>query len=66
MDLKRLTDQAKRLIDKRGGTKALEEDAMELKDVATKDESFADKAKDAASAIKDPGAPGDDRPPAGG
>jgi hypothetical protein len=62
--LRRLTDQVKQMIDRRGGTKALREDATELKDVATSDEGLVDKAKDAASAIKDPGAPGGERPPA--
>ena len=47
------------MIDKRGGTGALKEDAMELKDVAGKDESLTDKAKDAVDAVKDTGAPGD-------
>ena len=59
MNLKNLTDQAKALINKRGGTESVKEDAMELKDIAGKDESLADKAKDAVEAIKDPGAPGD-------
>jgi hypothetical protein len=62
--LRRLTDQVKQMIDRRGGTKALREDATELKDVATSDEGLVDKAKDAASAIKDPGAHGGERPPA--
>ena len=33
---------------------------MELKNVAQSKDSLTDKAKDAASAIKDPGAPGPD------
>lgn len=33
-------------------------DAIELKNIASKDESRLDKAKDAATALKDPGAPG--------
>jgi hypothetical protein len=63
MGLRRLTGQVKQMIDRRGGTKALREDASELKDVATSDQGLVDKAKDAASAIKDPGAPGGERPP---
>jgi hypothetical protein len=59
MDLSKITDKAKELIDKRGGTAALKDDAMELKDIAGKDESVTDKAKDAVEALKDPGAPGD-------
>lgn len=58
MNLGKLASQAKQLIQKRGGMESLAEDAKELKSIATKDESLVDKAKDAASALKDPGAPG--------
>jgi hypothetical protein len=58
MDFKRLSQQAKRLIDKRGGTKALKEDADELRDIARGEGSLSDKAKAAADAVKDPGAAG--------
>ena len=54
MDFKRLSQQAKRLIDRRGGTKSLKEDADELRDIAR----LSDKAKAAADAVKDPGAKG--------
>lgn len=63
MDISKLTDQAKQLIDKRGGTDALKDDAMELKDIATGEGSLTDKAKAALDAVKDPGAPGEE--PAG-
>lgn len=56
MDLKRLSQQAKRLIDKRGGSKSLKEDADELRDIARGEGSLSDKAKAAAGAIKEPGA----------
>lgn len=56
MDLKRLSQQAKRLIDKRGGSKSLKEDADELRDIARGQGSLSDKAKAAADAIKEPGA----------
>ena len=59
MDISKLTDQAKKLIDDRGGVDALKEDAEELKDIATGDGSLTDKGKAAFEAIKDPGAPGD-------
>ena len=64
MDLNKITDEAKQLVDERGGIKSVEEDAMELKDIAGKDESLTDKAKDAAEALKDPGAPGGEPKPA--
>ncbi len=57
MDLKRLTDRAKNIVDKRGGTDSLKEDAGELKDIATGKGALKDKAKAAAEAIKEPGAP---------
>lgn len=62
MDLSKLTDQAKKLIDERGGMDSLKEDAMELKDIATGEGSITDKAKAAVDAVKDPGAPGGDAP----
>jgi hypothetical protein len=55
MDLKSLGDKAKGLIDKRGGTGNLEEDAEELKGIATGKGSLADKAKAAVAAIREPG-----------
>jgi hypothetical protein len=55
VDLKNLTDKAKALIDKRGGTESVKEDAEELKDIASSKGSLADKAKAAVAAIKDPG-----------
>jgi hypothetical protein len=59
MNLKRLTDRAKDLVNKRGGTGALKEDAEELKDIASSKGSLKDKAKAAGEAVKDPGAPGE-------
>ena len=58
MDLGKLADEAKKLVDERGGMDSLKEDAEELKDIATGDDGLADKAKEAAEAVKDPGAPG--------
>ena len=58
MDLGKLADEAKKLVDERGGMDSLTEDAEELKDIATGNGSLVDKAKDAAEAVKDPGAPG--------
>lgn len=55
MNLKRIADRAKNLIDKRGGTDSLKEDAAELKDIATGEGSLADKAKRAVEAVKEPG-----------
>lgn len=62
MDFKKLTDKAKDLVDKRGGTDSLKEDAEELKGIASSKGSLSDKAKAAVEAIKDPGA--DDPAPA--
>jgi hypothetical protein len=60
VNFRRLTDQAKKLVDKRGGADALKEDAEELKDIASGKGSLKDKAKAAGEAIKDPGAPGEE------
>jgi hypothetical protein len=63
MDLRKLADQAKRVVDKRGGPESLKEDAQELRDIADSPGSASDKLKAAAQAIKQPGAaktgPGD-------
>ena len=61
MNLKRLTDQAKKIVNKRGGTGALKDDADELKDIATSKGSLKDKAKAAGEALKDPGAAGPEK-----
>jgi hypothetical protein len=62
MDLKSLQRKAKQLIDRRGGTDSLKADAEELKDIAKGPGGFADKAKRARGALKDPGAKGPDTP----
>src|SRR6478736_1198661 len=56
MDLKRLTNRAKDLVEKRGGPESVKEDAGELRDIAKGQDSLKDKAKAAAEAIKQPGA----------
>ena len=56
MDFKQLSNKAKELVEKRGGSDSLKEDAEELKEIAKGEGSVADKAKAAASAIKEPGA----------
>jgi hypothetical protein len=65
VNLRRLTDQAKKLVEKRGGTDALKEDADELKDIAKGEGGVKDKAKAAGKALKDPGAPGTEKPAEG-
>jgi hypothetical protein len=60
VNLRRLTDQAKKLVEKRGGSDALKEDADELKDIAKGKGSLKDKAKAAGEAMKDPGTPGEE------
>ena len=62
VNFRRLADQAKKVVDKRGGTESLKEDADELKDIAKDKGSLKDKAKAAGEAIKDPGAKGPDEP----
>ena len=55
VDFKRITDRAKDLVEKRGGTDSLKEDAAQLRDIAKGPGTFKDKAKAAVDAIKDPG-----------
>ena len=66
MDLKRLFSKGKKLVDQRGGVDSLKGDAAELKDIAKGKGSLTDKAKDAAAAIKDPGAAGEEKRAGGG
>ena|SRR5688572_12869984 len=68
VNLKRLTDRAKDVVEKRGGTDALKADAEELRGIAKGEGSLKDKAKAAAAAMKDPGRKGGERarPAAGG
>jgi hypothetical protein len=65
VNLKRLTDQAKKLVERRGGSDSVKEDADELKDIAKGEGSLKDKAKAAGEAIKEPGKPGaeEQKPP---
>ena len=58
MDFKKLAQQAKDAVDKRGGTESLKEDFAELKGIATSKGSLTDKAKEAAAVIKQPGVAG--------
>ena len=55
MDFKRLSSRAKDLVDKRGGTESLKQDAEQLREIAKGSGSLGDKAKAAVGAIKDPG-----------
>jgi hypothetical protein len=56
MDWKALTDKAKQVFQQRGGSKAAKEDAEELRNIAQEQGPTADKAKEAAAAIREPGA----------
>lgn len=56
MNFKKLAAKAKKTIDDRGGMDSLKADAEELKKVAKGQGSLKDKAKQAAKAIKEPGA----------
>ena len=56
MNFKKLAAKAKKTIDDRGGVESLKADAEELKKVAKGEGSLKDKAKQAAKAMKEPGA----------
>lgn len=60
MDLSKISDKAKQLLEQRGGTDAVKQDLDELKEIARGEGSLADKAKAALEALKDPGARGED------
>jgi hypothetical protein len=56
MDLKRMFDKGKKIVDERGGVESLKADAQEVAKIAKGKGSLSDKAKGAAAAIKKPGA----------
>lgn len=64
MNLKDLADRAKELIGRRGGTESAKQDAEEVRDIAGAPGSLTDKAKEAAEAIREPGAGEGNRRPA--
>ncbi len=55
MDLKRLMDKGKKIVDERGGVDSLKADAEEVAEIAKGKGSLTDKAKEAATALKEPG-----------
>jgi hypothetical protein len=67
MGLRDLFSRAKKKVDERGGVDSLKQDASELRDIARGEGSTTDKAKEAADAVKEPGAPaGEPAPPPSG
>jgi hypothetical protein len=62
MNWKAMADKAKQTFQQRGGSGAAKEDAEELRDIARGQGSIADKAKEAAAAIREPGAHHPDSP----
>ena len=56
MNLKSLFNKGKKIVDERGGVESLKEDAQEVAGIAKGKGSLSDKAKEAAAAIKEPGA----------
>jgi hypothetical protein len=58
VNFRKLTEKAKDVVDKRGGTDSLKQDASELREIAKGKGSLKDKARAAKDALKDPGAAG--------
>lgn len=56
MNWKAMADKAKQTFQQRGGSEAAKEDAEELRDIVRGQGSITDKAKEAAAAIREPGA----------
>jgi hypothetical protein len=69
MDWKGMAEKAKQVYQRRGGSKAAKEDAEELRNIAQRQGSITDKTKNAAAAIREPGAhhadPSEAQPQAG-
>jgi hypothetical protein len=64
MNWKAMADKAKQTFQQRGGSEAAKGDAEELRDIARGQGSITDKAKEAAAAIREPGAHRPDSPDA--
>jgi hypothetical protein len=64
MNWKAIADKGKQAFQQRGGSKAAKEDAEELRNIAQGQGSITDKAKEAAAAIREPGAHPPDSPDA--
>jgi len=67
MDWKLIADRAKQVVDKRGGSESVKQDAEELRNIAQGEGTVSEKLGRAAKAIKEPGAarePGAPQPPA--
>src|SRR5690349_15430600 len=54
MDWKKLADRAKQMINQRGGTESVKEDAQELRNIARREGPAEDKIKAAAEALREP------------
>jgi hypothetical protein len=64
VNFRNITDKAKEAVEKRGGTESLKQDASEIKDIFKGEGTLKDKARAAASAVKDPGSRGEAAGPA--
>ena len=58
MGLDDLAAKAKQVIEERGGSEALKEDATEVKDDLGREGRLIERAREAAEDLKDPGASG--------
>jgi hypothetical protein len=64
MNWKAMADKGKQTFQQRGGSEAAKADAEELRDIAHGHGSITEKAKEAAAAIREPGAHHPDSPDA--
>ncbi len=55
MNLRSLTNKAKQIVNRRGGSAALKQDAQELRDIARGPGTVGEKAKAAGQALREPG-----------
>jgi hypothetical protein len=56
VDFSKLANKAKQIYTERGGAQAAKGDASEVQEILKGEGTFADKAKRAAEALKEPGA----------
>lgn len=66
MNLRKLSDKAKQIVEQRGGAESLKADAEKLKNIARGEGTLSDKGRRAAEALREPGARRSERVPRAG
>ncbi len=66
MDWQKAVQKAKKVVEQRGGSESVKADAREVKDILKGEGTMSEKLKEAAAAVKEPGAHKPAKPADGG